>query len=183
MSLSMHTALATPSAPERRSDRKTLADLVPFRSTPHYERICHLPNRATRAHAALCEILKLMELPEVVWQLKGKLARGGYHLMPEDDNTPPEMAAKLAYTELETLRLRLTNLVMHPPVPTVANPNPMNCLFFSADEEVNILHAIRREADVHLDTRGEDETFHELRNLCQLALGNLQQMRPMLRRV
>lgn len=163
--------------PDRR--QSTAIANEPHIPTPHYDRIKTLPNRAERVLAALGEILSLMENPAVVWQLKGKLARSGFQLMPENENTPPEMSAKLAYTELEVLRLRLTNLVLYPPAATAANRDPMNNLSFSAEDDLDILHAIRREAANHLRTSSDDMVFHELKNLCQLSLGNLQQMTMM----
>ena len=163
----------TPAGERRKPSAPLLEELLP---TPLYEEIKHRPNRAARALDAVAAILGLMEMPIVANQLRGKLARGGFNLMPEDDHTPPEMAAKLAYTELQTLRLRLTTLVMYPPMASRSNPDPLNNLPFSPDEEVNILHAIRREASNYLKASPNDGTFHELKNLCQLALGNLQQM-------
>ena len=153
-----------------------------FIETPLYTRIKKLTPRAPRLLAALAEILNLMENATVVWQLKGKLARGGFTLMPENENTPPEMAAKLAYTELETLRLKLNRLVLYPPAASAKNPDPLNALEFSAEGDLDILHAIRREAANFLTTNPEDTTFHELKNLCQLAIGNLQQMQGLQKR-
>lgn len=156
----------------RKSQSLPLEPIVP---TPVYDRVKAEQSRAHRALYAIEEILKLMEHPMVVWKLKGKLARGGFNLMPEDTHTPPEMASRLAYTELQVLRLRLTNHIQSPMKP-VAGYNPLNSIDFSADEEINILHAIRREAAAHLAHMPNDDTFLELKNLCQLALGNLQQM-------
>lgn len=150
--------------------------MEPITPTPIYEKVKAETSRAHRALRAIEEILRLMEHPMVVWKLKGKLARGGFNLMPEDASTPPEMASRLAYTELQVLRLRLTNLISHPGVISAANPDPLNRVDFSADEEINILHAIRREAAAYLANKPADDLFLELKNLCQLALGNLQQM-------
>ncbi len=150
-------------------------ELSAFVSTPLYEKIKTGKTRAERALGAISEILTLMEQPKVVWQLKGKLARGGFTLMPENDHTPPEMAAKLGYTELEVLRLRLHNLMKHPRAATAKNPDPLNILEVAGDTDLNILYAIRRESAAYLASKPEDATFLELRNLCQLALGNLQQ--------
>lgn len=172
---SIATVVGMPGLIERRETAAT-PRIEPFVSTPIYDRVKNLPTRAARALQSITEILKLMEEQKVMWQLKGKLARGGFNLMPENENTPPQMAAKLAYTELEVLRLRLTNLVMYPPAPTRSNPDPLNNLTFSAEDELDILHAIRREANNYLRDKGEDGTFQELKNLCQLTLGNLQQM-------
>ena len=41
---------------------------------------------------------------------------------------------------------------------------------------MDILHAIRRESAAYLRERSDSMVFHELKNLCQLAIGNLQQM-------
>jgi hypothetical protein len=144
--------------------------------TPLYEQAKSRKSRAERALYSIEEILTLMENPQIAWILKGKLARGGYHLMPENDHTPPEMASKLAYTELQVLRIRLVRLVKHPSVATPSNPDPLNCADFSASEDTNILHAIHREANNHLDEKPNDTMLLELKNLCQLAIGNLQQM-------
>lgn len=172
---SLHLTAAALAAAERRRATTAQAD-GPFVATPHYTRIKDLPRRAPRVLEAITEILHLMEDPTVVWQLKGKLARGGFHLMPENDFTPPEMAAKLAYTELQTLRLKLTNLVLYPPIATRSNPEPLDRLAFSAVDDMDILHAIRRESAAYLRERSDSMVFHELKNLCQLAIGNLQQM-------
>lgn len=157
--------------------------LEAIKPTPLYEAAKGARSRAHRSLAAIEGILKLMEHPMVVWKLKGKLARGGFNLMPENDHTPPEMAAKLAYTELQTLRLRLLNMITYPRAATAINPDPLNMLDSPAEEEINILHAIRREAAEHLSHKPNDMTFIELKNLCQLALGNLQQMRFAQRRL
>lgn len=149
---------------------------TPIIPTPLYEQAKCKKSRAERALYSIEEILTLMENPQIAWILKGKLARGGYHLMPENDHTPPEMASKLAYTELQVLRLRLVRLVRHPSAITPSTSDPLNCADFSASEDTNILHAIHREASNHLDEKPNDSMLLELKNLCQLAIGNLQQM-------
>ncbi len=160
-----HTAWHPATALERRDETAALADH--FQPSPLYASAKAHPTRAGRVLASLGEILTLLDHPAVMAHLKGKHSRGGFHLTPMDGFAPAEITAKLAYTKLETLRLKVAA--------SSRNHASLNSLPFSAYEEINILHAIRREASAYLQGAPDDATFHELKNLCQLALGNLQQ--------
>jgi hypothetical protein len=161
-----HTTWHPATALERRDETPAFADH--FQPSPLYASAKAHATRTERVLASLSEILTLLDHPAVMAQLKGTHSRGGFHLTPMDGFAPAEITAKLAYTKLETLRLKVA--ASH------RNRALLNSLPFSAHEEINILQAIRREASAYLQSAPDDATFHELKNLCQLALGNLQQL-------